>query len=447
MKSKLKLFGSIILYLVSIIFLVYYGISEINIVNRLTEMGRVFILCSSCLCVYIGSILLSKYLKNNKPMKISLWLFFIMYIILLITLTMFDKSWGRNGIVFINWSNELFNNYIKTSFNLIPFHTITNYIKMFNSLYSTQTVLFNLIGNFVALMPMAFFLRLLFNKQNNFKTFIITILLIVIGIELFQFLTLSGSCDIDDIILNTSGALIIYIIMSIKSVNNLLKNIFLLEHNKIEKKSIIRIILTFILVVLSILVVIKYREKIYQKNVDENTNIYNYKLVIKDETGNNVNSIREIFYEDKYYYYYFNGSRSNTLYAIINDNEKYLVKDLLNNNPSKYYITIEKLKEAGLEYIKESKYKELNIEGKGNGNSEINIENNKILAIDTGEATLMSSVNKEDTYFKKKYYIIPKKAGSTKVTIDFYNGSKYTFSKKYEIIIDNELNPTVIEMN
>ena len=235
--------------------------------------------------------------------------------------------------------------------------------------------------------------------------------------------------------------------MNIKSVNNLLKNIFLLEHNKIEKKSIIRIILTFILVVLSILVVIKYREKIYQKNVDENTNIYNYKLVIKDETGNNVNSIRELFYEDKYYYYYFNGSRSNTLYAIINDNEKYLVKDLLNNNPSKYYITIEKLKEAGLEYIKESKYKELNIEGKGNGNSEINIENNKILALDAGEGTLIPSTNKDDTYFKQKYYIIPKQAGSTKVTIDFYNGSKYTFSKKYEIIIDNELNPTVIEMN
>ena len=43
--------------------------------------------------------------------------------------------------------------------------------------------------------------------------------------------------------------------------------------------------------------------------------------------------------------------------------------------------------------------------------------------------------------------MIPKQTGSTKVTIDFYNGSKYTFSKKYEIIIDNELNPTVIEMN
>ena len=235
--------------------------------------------------------------------------------------------------------------------------------------------------------------------------------------------------------------------MNIKSVNNLLKNIFLLEHNKIEKKSIIRIILTFILVVLSILVVIKYREKIYQKNVDENTSIYNYKLVIQDETGNNVNSIRELFYEDKYYRYYFNGSRSNTLYAIINDNEKYLVKDLLNNNPSKYYITIEKLTEAGLEYIKESKYKELNIEGKGNGNFKINIENNERLAIDAGEGTLMSSVNKEDTYFKKKYYIIPKQTGSTKVTINFYNDSKYTFSKNYEIIIDKELNPTVVEIN
>lgn len=59
-------------------------------------------------------------------------------------------------------------------------------------------------------MPFAFFLPLLFKKQNNFKTFLLTMICIVIGIELLQFITMSGSCDIDDVILNVSGSLIMY---------------------------------------------------------------------------------------------------------------------------------------------------------------------------------------------------------------------------------------------
>ena len=117
----------------------------------------------------------------------------------------------------------------------------------------------NLLGNIVACMPFAFFLPLLFKKQNNLKRFALTMIIIVLTIELLQFVTLSGSCDIDDIILNVSGAIIMYAILKIKSVNNLIKNIFLLEKNKVEKKSIIMIIICIVIILALGVALVKYR--------------------------------------------------------------------------------------------------------------------------------------------------------------------------------------------
>lgn len=45
-------------------------------------------------------------------------------------------------------------------------------------------------------------------KINNTKKFLISILCVTLGIELVQFATFTGSCDIDDIILNTFGEFI-----------------------------------------------------------------------------------------------------------------------------------------------------------------------------------------------------------------------------------------------
>ena len=64
-----------------------------------------------------------------------------------------------------------------------------------------------------------------------------------ICIELAQFISFSGSCDIDDLILNVLGAIILYGILRIKSVNNLIRNIFLLEKNKVEVNTIIIILI------------------------------------------------------------------------------------------------------------------------------------------------------------------------------------------------------------
>ena len=118
--------------------------------------------------------------------------------------------------------------YMNSSFNIIPLKTIKLYFNGYNGGYLSKSLfLYNIIGNLCALMPLSFFLPLLFKKQNNILIFILTIILIVIGIESMQFLTLSGSCDIDDLILNLSGSLVLYLILKIKPINKVIRKTFI----------------------------------------------------------------------------------------------------------------------------------------------------------------------------------------------------------------------------
>ena len=137
--------------------------------------------------------------------------------------------WGRNGLTHAHWSREIFNNYIHNFLNVIPFKTIIQFIRAFNGSINKRIIMFNLLGNIVACMPFGFFLPLLFKKQNSIKRFIFTMIIIVLIIEILQFITLSGSCDIDDIILNVAGALMVYAILKIKYVRKFINYIFLLE--------------------------------------------------------------------------------------------------------------------------------------------------------------------------------------------------------------------------
>jgi len=262
MKNKII---SIILYLISLILLNIYISAELMPHLSLTSEARLIILLLLCGFLYLGGLFLSKHLNNNEPMKINLWIFFVLYLVLLITLTLFDPMWGRKGFN-LNYSKELIEYYFKTSVNLIPFKTIINYIEnIFFSYISTSNLFYNLLGNIVCLMPFGLFLPLLFKKTNNTKKYIITIFFVTLGIEITQLLTLSGSFDIDDIILNALGAYIAYKILNIKDINKLIRNIFLLENNSINKNKIVQMLIILALVFTFIFGLIKIRENNYNK--------------------------------------------------------------------------------------------------------------------------------------------------------------------------------------
>ena len=436
MNKKVNLVSSIIMYVIAgLVLLFYFGI---GFIAQMTEVSRLVLLGASSLFLYIGGGLLSKYLDNNKPMKINLYIFFGLYLILLITLTLFDSLWLRNGFNFSGFDN------IQDRINLVPFKTIMTFVKEFNSMYSTSQIMLNLFGNVCAFMPMALFLLLLFKRQNKAFQFVITLILMILGIEFLQLITGSGRFDIDDLILNLFGAVLVYLLFKIKSVNALIHNIFLLEKNKISKKSYIKIISFIVIAIVLFMGVIVYRNKLYDKNYEEYSKIYNPEIAFEhsDECSDN-----NLFYEDEVYKYYFECYGNDDFYLIVNNEEKYYVKDFLDS--SKYNYDIDMLLSTmdynNIKYKVENKYPHFNMKVKNTfgsayyGPSDVDSDIAKLVLKD-------KSVDGNNLEFEVN--IIPKKNGEEVMNVDFEiyeDGETKTITKKVKVTVDEDLNVTYKE--
>ena len=57
------------------------------------------------------------------------------------------------------------------------------------------------------------------------KQFAVLMIVSALIVEVLQFITFRGSTDIDDVILNTIGAVIVYLLMKTKFVKKLLKKV------------------------------------------------------------------------------------------------------------------------------------------------------------------------------------------------------------------------------
>ena len=208
-----------------------------------------------------------------------------MYLALLFYFLFLNHWWHRSGI--------------DVEMNLTPFSTIKMYLKDFDSIMGSKPIL-NLLGNFICLMPLSFFLKYVFKKQNNTFIFLTTLLLCSLGIETMQYLTKTGSFDIDDIMLNTSGAILMYLILKFKSVDLLIRNVLFFKKNKISKISLI-IIICFVAFVLILFIAIgQYRKILFNKRMDEYEAMMRPSITFeyKDECTNN-----NLFYEDEVYKY------------------------------------------------------------------------------------------------------------------------------------------------
>lgn len=436
MNKKVNLVSSIIMYVIAGLVLLFYF--DIGFIAQMTEVSRLVLLGASSLFLYIGGGLLSKYLDNNKPMKINLYIFFGLYLILLITLTLFDSLWLRNGFNFSGFDN------IQDRINLVPFKTIMTFVKEFDSMYSTSQIMLNLFGNVCAFMPMALFLPFLFKRQNKAFQFVITLTLMILGIEFLQLITGSGRFDIDDLILNLFGAVLVYLLFKIKSVNALIHNIFLLEKNKISKKSYIKIILFIVIAIVLFMGVIVYRNKLYDKNYEEYSKIYNPEITFEhsDECSDN-----NLFYEDEVYKYYFECYGNDDFYLIVNNEEKYYVKDFLDS--SKYDYDIDMLLSTmdynNIKYKVENKYPHFNMKVKNTfgsayyGPSDVDSDIAKLVLKD-------KSVDVNNLEFEVN--IIPKKSGEEVMNVDFEiyeDGETKTITKKVKVTVDEDLNVTYKE--
>ena len=98
------------------------------------------------------------------------------------------------------------------SYNLIPFHEIRRYLSNINTL-GLVAVGANLLGNVILFVPLGYFLPSFFARERLRPHFTIPICMCIsIAVEVSQFMTHTGSLDVDDVILNTIGGIIGYLI-------------------------------------------------------------------------------------------------------------------------------------------------------------------------------------------------------------------------------------------
>ena len=135
---------------------------------------------------------------------------FVVYVALLLWL-LFDRPVARDPG--FDYAQAM-----RGSMNLIPFYTIGNYWKVVSRWEFTplfRHCFINLGGNIFLFIPIGYFLPRLWPILRKFFPFLLTCVMAIVLVELLQLVTLLGSLDIDDLILNLFGMLVGYLIFVI----------------------------------------------------------------------------------------------------------------------------------------------------------------------------------------------------------------------------------------
>lgn len=103
--------------------------------------------------------------------------------------------------------------HVRQHTNLTPFHTISLYWRLLVNPVRpllTQLAIYNLAGNILLFLPMGALLPTLFLGLRHFWKTLLLVTGIITLAEICQVLFLTGSCDVDDVILNLSGTALGY---------------------------------------------------------------------------------------------------------------------------------------------------------------------------------------------------------------------------------------------
>ena len=184
----------ILFYILSILTFLIYLKFEYDPNIELNYFIRLILIIIASIFIIIGNLIYSnnyveKLEDKNKIKKFSLSVIFIYYIILLFNMVIFARYNTIN------------------SYNLIPFKSI---IDIFNN-GNIYSIIINILGNLLIFMPLEYFIIELFKVNKFFLNFIISFIIILI-IEIMQYIFKVGVLDIDDLILCTLGMMLFYII-------------------------------------------------------------------------------------------------------------------------------------------------------------------------------------------------------------------------------------------
>ncbi|MBS6764743.1 MAG: VanZ family protein [Clostridium sp.] len=139
--------------------------------------------------------------KQVKKIRTLGKVLFVLYIFFLLYFLIFSDWYGRTGV-----SREY-------QYNLVLFKEIKRFIEYREEL-GAFAVFTNLFGNILIFMPFGFFISMASRARGFFMTLFYSFGLSLCE-EVFQLLTKVGSFDVDDLLLNTIGGVLGYILFSI----------------------------------------------------------------------------------------------------------------------------------------------------------------------------------------------------------------------------------------
>ncbi|MEO6541184.1 MAG: VanZ family protein [Ferruginibacter sp.] len=146
---------------------------------------------------------------NNASLRAFLWFILIFYLAVLTKLIIFKRPLGfikRHFLHHYSWQLAKANMH---KANLKPFTTIKLYL---NSHGNPEYAINNLLGNTIGFIPLGILLPLLFTKLRSATATIFCVLIFSLAFETFQLLSMLGIFDVDDLLLNTLGGAIGYLL-------------------------------------------------------------------------------------------------------------------------------------------------------------------------------------------------------------------------------------------
>ena len=135
--------------------------------------------------------------KHKKSIRILCIILFGLYIALLVYFLFFAEMLGRTNV------NRTYH------YNLIPFKEIKRFI-IYHEQLGMAAVFSNLAGNILIFTPFGFLLPTMSMKLRSFFRVTLLGMELSLIVECVQLVTKTGSCDIDDLLLNTIGGMLGY---------------------------------------------------------------------------------------------------------------------------------------------------------------------------------------------------------------------------------------------
>lgn len=140
-------------------------------------------------------------MATNKKRRGGYTILLIVYLCVLFYFLFFSEKMGRTHSTY------------GYQYNLTPFHEMKRFFNLLTMQHSWKPFLLNVVGNIIAFMPFGFLLPKVFEKTRTLFLIILFSFEMSLFAELIQLIFQLGCFDVDDLLLNTFGGFLGFLVL------------------------------------------------------------------------------------------------------------------------------------------------------------------------------------------------------------------------------------------